>query len=264
MDTIQFTQPGIEILLKNIDQTKATGPHELPARILKETAREIAGVLSVIFQQSYEEGTVPSDWLTARISAIYKKGDKANPSNYRPVSLTCITCNIMEHIVCSQIGRHLDHNNILHPNQHGFRKGLSCETQLVDTIHELAYSINQKTQTDVILLDFSKAFDKVSHDKLLHKIRYYGIGGKTNTWISAFLCSRSQQVGQTSQSAGVLSGVPQGSVLGPMLFLMYINDIAEGVTSQMRMFADDSIVYRQIHTPADHFTLASDLNKLLS
>ena len=249
------------------DQTKATGPDELPARILKETAKEIAGVLSVIFQQSYEEGTVPSDWLTARISAIYKKGDKANPPNYRPVSLTCITCTIMEHIVCSQIGRHLDHNNILHPNQHGFRKGLSCETQIVDTIHELAYSINQKTQTDVIFLDFSKAFDKVSHDKLLHKIRYYGIGGKTNTWISAFLCFRSQQVvvnGQTSQSAGVLSGVPQGSVLGPMLFLMYINDIAEGMTSQMRMFADDSIVYRQIHIPADHFTLASDLNKLLS
>ena len=135
--------------------------------------------------------------------------------------------------------------------KHGFRKGLSCETQLVDTIHELAYSIHQKTQTDVIFLDFSKAFDKVSHDKLLHKIRYYGIGGKTNTWISAFLCSRSQQVvvnGQTSQSAGVLSGVPQGSVLGPMLFLMYINDIAEGVTSQMRMFADDSIVYRQMVT----------------
>ena len=115
-------------------------------------------------------------------------------------------------------------------------------------------------------MDFSKAFDKVSHDKLLHKIRYYVIGGKTNTWISAFLCSRSQQVvvnGQTSQLAGVLSGVPQGSVLGPMLFLIYINDIAEGVTSQMRMFAGDSIVYRQIHTPADHFTLASDLNKLL-
>ena len=101
------------------------------------------------------------------------------------------------------------------PNQHGFRKGLSCETQLVDIIHELAHSVNQNTQTDVIFLDFSKASDKVSHDKLLHKIHYYGIGGKTNTWISAFLCFRSQHVvvnGQTSQSAGVLSRVPQGSV----------------------------------------------------
>ena len=93
MDNIQFTQPGIYILLKSIDETKATSPDELPTRILKETAKEIAGVLSVIFQQSDENGTVPSDWLTARISAIYKKGDKANPSNYRPVSLACITCN---------------------------------------------------------------------------------------------------------------------------------------------------------------------------
>ena len=101
MGIIQFTQLGIEILLKNIDQTKSTGPDELPVRILKETAKEIAGVLSVIFQRSCEDGTVPSDWLPARISAIYKKGDKANPSNYRPESLTCITCKIMEHIVCS-------------------------------------------------------------------------------------------------------------------------------------------------------------------
>ena len=126
MDTIQFTQPGIEILLKNIDQTRATGPDELPARIQKESANEIAGVLSVIFQQSHEIGTIPFDWSTARISAIYKKGDKAHASNYRPVSLTCITCKIMENnIICSQIGRHLDHSNILHPNQRGFRKGLS-------------------------------------------------------------------------------------------------------------------------------------------
>ena len=167
------------------------------------------------------------------------------------MSLTCITYKIIEHILCSQIGRHLDHNNILHPNQLGFQKGLSCETQLVDTINELAYSINQKTQTDVIFLDFSKALDKVSHHMINFCIR--SVDQYMDQWIPVL-----------SQSTGVLSGGPQGSVLGPMLFLMYINDIAEGVTSQMRMFADDSIVYRQRHTAADHFTLASDLNKLLS
>ena len=168
----------------------------------------------------------------------------------------------MEHIVCSQISRHRDHNN----TAYGFRQGLPRETQLVDIEHEVSYSINQKTKTDAIFLDFSWAFDNILHDKLLHKIRYCGIGGKTNTWISAFLCSRSQRIfnnGQTLQSADVLSGVPQGSVLGPVLFLLYINDIAKGVASQMRIFAGDSIVYRQIHTPPNHLTLESDLNKLL-
>ena len=130
--------------MKNINQTKAASPDELPARILKETSKEISGVLSYIVQQSHDEGTVPSDWSTACTSAIYKKGDKSTVSNYRPVSLTCIICKIMEHIMCSQIGRHLDYNNILNPNQHGFRTVLSCKTPLVSTIHELTYSINCK------------------------------------------------------------------------------------------------------------------------
>ena len=148
----------------------------------------------------------------------------------------------MEHIVCSQICRHLDHNSTLHPNQYGCRKGFSCERQFVDTIHELAYSINPMTQTDVIFLEFSKVFDKVSRDKLLHKIRYYGIGGKTNTWISAFLCSRSQQVvtnGQTSQSAGVLSGQ---EVCWGLCCINIHQRHREGVISQMPMFTDDSIL----------------------
>ena len=126
----------------------------------------------------------------------------------------------------------------------------------------MAYSINQKNQTDVIFLDFSKAFNKVSHIKLLHKIWYYG---KTNAWINAFLRSHSQQVvvsGQSLRSANVLSGVPQGTGLGPMLFFLYINDLNEGVNSQMRLFADDSIAYREIQTLADHLALEFDLNKL--
>ena len=107
-----------------------------------------------------------------------KKGDKSTPANYRPVSLTCILCKLMEHVVYSQMGSHLDNHDILHQNQHGFRKGLSCETQLVGTIQDWASSINSKGQTDVILLDFSKAFDKVSHRKLLHKIHHYGVRGE--------------------------------------------------------------------------------------
>ena len=167
--------------------------------------------------------------------------------------------------MCSQIGRHLDGNNILHPNQHGFRKRLSCETQLISSIQDWASSIDSKRQTDIILLDFSKAFDNVSHRKLVHNIRYYGISGKTNSWISAFLSGRNQHVvanGQSSQTAAVISGVLQGTVLGPMLFLLYINDIADNVDSQMRLFADDIIVHREICSPEDHRILEQDLNKL--
>ena len=166
--------------------------------------------------------------------------------------------------MCSQMGSHLDNHDILHQNQHGFHKGLSSETQLVQ---DWASSINSKGQTDVILLDFSiyKAFDKVSHRKLLHKIHHYGIKGKTKSWITAFLDSRQQQVvvnGRASNTADVLSGVPQGTVLGPMLFLLYINDITDGVSSTMRQFADDSILYRDIHDPRDHETLVADINTL--
>ena len=262
---INFTQPGIEKLLLSINPTKAAGPDELPSKVLKEVGREIAGALAFVFQQSYEEGAIPKDWSTARISAIYKKGDKDTSANYRPVSLTCITCKIMEHVVCSQIGHHLDDYNILYPHQHGFRKQLSCETQLISSIDDWASSINMKRQTDVIILDFSKAFDKVSHTKLLHKIRHYGITSNTNNWIKAFLGNRSQQVvvnGQASNPAAVLSGVPQGTVLGPTLFLLYINDIPEGVHSKMRLFADDSIVYREILTPQDHISLNNDMDTL--
>ena len=171
----------------------------------------------------------------------------------------------MEHVVCSQIGRHLDDYNILYPHQHGFHKQLSCNTQLISSIDDWASSINMKWQTDVIMLDFSKAFDKVSHTKLLHKIRHYGITSNTNNWIKAFLGNRSQQVvvnGQASNPAAVLSGVPQGTVLGHMLFLLYINDIPEGVHSKMRLFADDSIVNREILTPQDHISLNNDIDAL--
>ena len=171
----------------------------------------------------------------------------------------------MEHIVLSHLNKHLSTNGILSPLQHGFRTGMSCETQLVLTCHDWANILNQQGQIDALLLDFSKAFDKVSHTKLLHKLGQYGVNGKTQKWISGFLHNRTQFVainGTHSSTTPVTSGVPQGSVLGPTLFLLYINDIVDVPKSELRLFADDTVLYRAIKSQHDHQILQEDLHNL--
>ena len=163
---------------------------------------------------------------------------------------------------------HLDLHKILHDSQHGFRKRRSCESQLIVTIHEIATKMAKNTQVDVILLDFAKAFDKVPHKRLLLKLDHYGIRGSTYQWIESFLSDRHQCVvtgGTTSTYADVRSGVPQGTVLGPLLFLLFINDLPDNVeSSDARLFADDCILFRAISTLADAQALQDDLLKLES
>ena len=231
-----------------MDHKKATGPDQVPARILKEASSEIAPTLKYIFEKSYTTGELPDDWKTANISAIYKEGDKKDPANYRPVSLTSICCKIMEHILCSNISKHLDKHNILSDNQHGFRAKRSCETQLVQTIEDLSKSLNDKQQIDMAILDFSKAFDTVSHSKLLYKLDHYGVRTNTLNWIRSWITNRTQRVvinGTTSNQVPVKSGVPQGTVLGPLMLLVFINDIAERTQSRVRLCAEDCLIYRE-------------------
>ena len=265
MPEIQVNEPGILKLLQNLKPHKAGGPDNIKPIILKQLAIEIAPILTFIFNTSLETGEVPSDWRNANVVPIYKKGSRYNASNYRPISLTCICCKILEHVIATAIMTHSDINNMLSPFQHGFRRNRSCETQLLQFTTDIANILAADKQTDVPVMDFSKAFDKVGHGQLLHKLGHYGIRGRTQRWIHGFLSGRTQEVvveGQHSDRVPVTSGVPQGSVLGPCLFLHYINDLPEGIGSTVRLFADDTVMYLTIASQTDSHKLQTDLSNL--
>ena len=260
-----LSESGVRKLLTGLNSSKAAGPEAIKPIVLKEVSNEIAPLVTAIFRFSLDIGTVPRDWKTATVSPLFKKGDKGNPANCRPISLTCILCKTMEHIIATNLTRHFDKHNVLYDLQHGFRERRSCETQLIQLVEDLSRSMIEGKQTDLILLDFSKAFDKVNHLKLLYKLRLHGVQGKVLNWIQSFLIGRSQTVvleGDSSSEVPVSLGVPQGSVLGPILFLLYINDLPDNVQSQVRLFADDTAVYLSIHSPNNSANLQKDLDRL--
>jgi len=265
LNHIHITEAGVTKLLKGLNFHKACGPDEISPRVLKELAKEVSPILTLLFQSSIDSGTVPADWRKANIAPVFKKGEHYDPANYRPVSLTSIPCKIMEHIIVSSLMNHLERNKILTPRQHGFRSKRSCGTQLLEFMEELTENMEKCEQTDIVILDFAKAFDKVNHSLLLHKLHHYGVRGIVNKWIEGFLGDRQQAVvvdGAKSDLVGVKSGVPQGSVLGPSLFLVYINDLPKNLSSPTRLFADDTAVYRLIQSGQNQTQLQQDLHEL--
>lgn len=260
-----ITVQGVLKQLDSLKPNKAGGPDEIPAWFLKEYSIEIAPVLTNIFRSSIESGIVPNKWKKANVCAILKKGKNSDPSNYRPISLTCISSKLVEHIIHSHMMKHFENYRVLNDSQHGFRAKRSTETQLILTIHDIASSIQQNQSIHAIVLDFTKAFDKVTHQRLLKKMEYYGIRGPLLNWFTSFLFERQQTViceGRSSTSASVSSGVPQGTVLAPLLFLLYINDLPDSINSTVRLFADDALLYGVISNDADGEQIQNDLIRL--
>ena len=185
-----------------------------------------------------ETGQLPEDWKKAEVIAIYKKkGKKSDPANYRPVSLTCILCKVLEDIIRDCIVDHMNKQCIYSPSQHGFRKQMSCMTQLLEVMNDFTKMIEDGSDIDVIYLDFKKAFDSVPHVRLLNKLCAYGIQGEILNWIRSFLTNRQQKVrvgGAISTPEPVVSGIPQGSILGPILFTIFINDLPDNIDSKAK------------------------------
>ena len=265
MPPITVSENGVKKLLQNLNPRKASGPDGLPCRLLQTVAKELAPSLTHLFASSIETGQIPTIWKHALVQPVYKKGDRSKAANYRPISLTCICCKLLEHIIRSEITNHLETNGIITDSQHGFRKGRSCESQLILTVNDLAEEIDKGGQTDTILLDFAKAFDVVPHQRLVMKLYYYGVRDKPLHWIQNFLANRTQEVvveGEKSKLGQVTSGVPQGSVLGPTLFLVYINDLGDKLKANVRLFADDTVLYQTIRGQEDVESLQTDLQTL--
>ena len=238
---------------------------EIVPRILMENAEILSEPLLYIYEKSMETGIVPLEWKKANVTAIYKKGGKDLSCNYRPVSLTSHVCKILESIIRDGIVEHVKKYNLIRDSQHGFVKKRSCLTNLLEFLEFVSNYVDQGFPIDVVYLDFQKAFDKVPHKRLMLKIKALGISGKIYEWISDWLRNREQRVvllGSCSRWIKVKSGVPQGSVLGPLLFLIYINDIDELVSSNLLKFADDTKIVSVVSNKNDIDKLQQDLRNV--
>ena len=252
--------------IKAMKDNKSPGVDGIPPKLLMETVDQISIPLARVFNLSLKEGVVPFEWKEANIIPLFKKGSRNKSENYRPVSLTSVICKLLERLIKDHMVDFLVKHKLLNSSQHGFLKARSCLTNILCFLEEITKWIDMGSPVDIIYLDFQKAFDKVPHQRLLLKLKAHGIGDSITDWIEQWLTDRRQRVvvdGEVSNWKSVLSGVPQGSVLGPILFLIYINDLDDSITSNVLKFADDTKLFRKVNTDGDKQHLQNDLDRLV-
>ena len=265
IDKVTTNPETVEKKLKNLNANKSAGPDNIHPRLLKEISKEMAEPLAVLFNRSLEEKSLPEDWKQGNVTPIYKKGSRKAVENYRPVTLTSVIGKMLESIIRDALMKYFEINELLSECQHGFVNGRSCMTQLLWAMEDWSKILDDNQPIDVLYLDFRKAFDAVPHERLLLKLEAHGIVNPLLSWIGAFLKGRKQRVamnGVTSTWTAVKSGIPQGSILGPILFVIFINDLPNEVTSKILLFADDTKLYREVGNQVDSSSLQTDLTNL--
>lgn len=265
LSKIEISEELVYSKLSKLKVSKSPGPDEIHPKILYGLRHELIKPLTKLFQLSIDLGSVPQEWKDARVSPLFKKGKKDKPENYRPVSLTSIVGKMLESIIKDKIVEHLEKFKLINTSQHGFSKGKSCLTNLLEFFETVTQYLDDGEPVDLVYLDFAKAFDKVPYTRLFKKIEAHGISGLVLKWVKNWLDNRRQKVGvnqQDSEWRAVTSGVPQGSVLGPVLFLIYINDIDSNLVSKLLKFADDSKMCKNVQKTNDFELLQQDLDRL--
>ena len=261
----KVTAGQIAELIKDLDSSKATGPDDIPVVVLKHLSPELSPILAKLFNRCLKEKCFPSAWKTSAVCPVFKNaGEKSNPSQYRPISLLSVISKLFESVINKRILDHLEANNLLSDVQYGFRSLRSTADVLTVITHRISEAMVGGNLAKMVALDISKAFDKVWHKGLLTKLSSYGISGKVLSVIKSFLSGRSLQVvinGQSSQAHSINAGVPQGSILGPTLFLLFINDLPNHIlNSLVNIYADDTSLYRCTSSDVDDHTAAADLS----
>lgn len=264
ISNIEIDQDKIIKLLKKLDSSKAPGPDYISSKFLIKCASSIAYPIASLFNLSLSTNTVPKLWKSAFITPVHKKGSKTVVTNYRPISKLCIIAKIFERLIYDQVYAAL--SNYFSPHQHGFLKGKSTVSNLLLLNDYITLAMDSGHQVDVVYTDYSKAFDKIDHYILLQKLTRSGICGDLLRWFSSYIDNRSQAVvlnNYISSWVPVPSGVPQGSLLGPLLFIIYVADIDSCfLSSKLLCFADDMKVFSTVSSADDMIALQADLVRL--
>ena len=248
-----------------MNEFKAFGADKVCNAVLEKSTEAFLKPLKLIFDKSLSTGEVPKEWKEANVTPIFKKGSRLGRENYRPVSLTSTICKILEPIVRDHIMKYMGIEKLITPSQHGFVPNKACITNLLETLDSVTDAINKGFSVDLVLLDFAKAFDKVSHEKLILKLEAYGVNEVLVKWVRGFLSNRKQRVvigDNYSEWVEVTSSVPQGSVLGPLLFTIFINDLPENVKNRCKLYADDCKLIGIVKNEDDLEQVQIDINKL--